>query len=349
MKEDYLIEKQLSQAKKKSFLSKKVIAGLLIVVFLSLAVAGKVYNLTKKKECLDENVVEITNLRTVEQNVPNQEALSPTRKALSLSNSQGPGLHRRLPKALIIGVQKSGTGALLKMLNLHPDVKIAQREVHFFDLDENYSRGYEWYRHQMPLSFPNQITIEKTPGYCDSIHTPKRIYALNPGMKILVIVRDPTERAISQYVHTSLNMVKRNIPYGSFEELAIRDGQVNMNFKSVKRSVYIDYMKRWFEVFPSDQIHVVDGGQIVTDPAGELQKVEDFLELRNIITRSNFYYNKTRGFYCMTDGVTRTCLQMSKGRKHPEVDLKVLEQLRNYYRPYNKQFEELIGRQFDWP
>lgn len=72
---------------------------------------------------------------------------------------------RRLPQALIVGVRKAGTRALLEMLYLHPRVQKAAGEVHFFDRDENYNLGLEWYRKKMPFSFRGQITIEKSPSY----------------------------------------------------------------------------------------------------------------------------------------------------------------------------------------
>lgn len=51
------------------------------------------------------------------------------------------------------------------MLYLHPRIQKAAGEVHFFDRDENYWRGLEWYRKKMPHSFKGQITIEKSPSY----------------------------------------------------------------------------------------------------------------------------------------------------------------------------------------
>lgn len=68
-------------------------------------------------------------------------------------------------QAIIIGVRKGGTRALLEMLFLHRSVQKANGEVHFFDRDDNYERGLDWYRKRMPYSFPNQITIEKSPSY----------------------------------------------------------------------------------------------------------------------------------------------------------------------------------------
>lgn len=76
-----------------------------------------------------------------------------------------PRTSRRLPQALIIGVRKCGTRALLEMLFLHPSIQKAAGEVHFFDRDENYKKGLEWYRKKMPHSFKGQITIEKSPSY----------------------------------------------------------------------------------------------------------------------------------------------------------------------------------------
>jgi len=51
------------------------------------------------------------------------------------------------------------------MLYLHPRIQKAGGEVHFFDRDENYLKGLEWYRKKMPHSFRGQITIEKSPSY----------------------------------------------------------------------------------------------------------------------------------------------------------------------------------------
>lgn len=70
-----------------------------------------------------------------------------------------------ITQALVIGVRKCGTRALLEMLYLHPRIQKAAGEVHFFDRDENYNRGLEWYRKKMPHSFSGQITIEKSPSY----------------------------------------------------------------------------------------------------------------------------------------------------------------------------------------
>jgi Sulfotransferase domain len=106
---------------------------------------------------------------------------------------------RRLPHMLIIGVRKCGTRALLEMLNLHPRIQKASGEVHFFDRDDNYRRGLEFYRSKMPESTEQQITIEKSPSYFVTSEASERIRAMNASIKLLLIVREPVVRAISDY------------------------------------------------------------------------------------------------------------------------------------------------------
>ena len=64
---------------------------------------------------------------------------------------------RRLPQCIIIGSRKSGTRALLRFLSAHPRMAVNHEEMHFFDRDENYARGLEWYRSSMPLSIPGTL------------------------------------------------------------------------------------------------------------------------------------------------------------------------------------------------
>jgi len=95
--------------------------------------------------------------------VPDEDLAVAAAMANSIASPPGPA--KRLPRCLIIGVRKCGTRALLEMLFLHPAVQKANGEVHFFDRDENYNRGLEWYRSRMPTSLPHQVTIEKSPSY----------------------------------------------------------------------------------------------------------------------------------------------------------------------------------------
>lgn len=257
---------------------------------------------------------------------------------------------RRLPSCIIIGVRKAGTRALLTFLDLHPQIRTARNEVHFFDLDVNYYMGQEWYRKKMPYSFPDQITIEKTPAYFACDGAPSRIHDMNSSVKLLLIVRDPVYRSISDYLQIHLKRLNMGKKHQDFERFAIDEetGDIDATYNPIKRSLYYRYMKRWLSVFPRRQIHIVDGDRMTQDPVAELQKVERFLGLEHKITEDHFYFNETRGYFCLRNETGNKCLASSKGREHPAVDLNVLTKLRVFFRPFNRKFYNMIGQEFDW-
>jgi len=260
---------------------------------------------------------------------------------------------KRLPNAIIIGSNKSGTRALLVFLKIHPDVRACPVEVHFFNQEENYARGLDWYRQRMPKSSAKQLTIEKTPAYFITSNVPERVFNMSKDVKLLVIVRDPTERAISEYTQLAL---KHNSSLLPFEEYVVKNGNVINDKRSVVKSgVYIRHLRHWMKFFPLSQIHFVSGEQLVQNPAPELNLVENFLNLRPMITEKNFYINKTKGFPCFIGkiglhGKRKTgCLKGNKGRKHVQVRSDVRTLLQDYYRPFNNELYSVVKRNFQWP
>ncbi|XP_062995136.1 heparan sulfate glucosamine 3-O-sulfotransferase 1-like [Elgaria multicarinata webbii] len=255
---------------------------------------------------------------------------------------------QRLPKSIIIGVRKGGTRALLEMLSLHPQVAAAHSEVHFFNMEENYHKGLGWYSQQMPVSQPNQITVEKTPGYFSSLKAPERIHMVDSAMKLLLIVRDPVERLVSDYTQILHNRKARHKPYQSLEQILRRGQELNTRYKAVQRSLYAVHLARWLEFFPRKQIHVVDGGSLIREPLSEMRHVEHFLGLKPYLGPENFYFNQTKGFYCLQARGHQHCLDQSKGRPHPTIDELLLEQLCTYFSEHNENFFAMVGRTFNW-
>ncbi|CAB1322352.1 unnamed protein product [Coregonus sp. 'balchen'] len=189
---------------------------------------------------------------------------------------------QRLPGAIIIGVRKGGTRALLEMLNLHPDVEVAKAEVHYFNMEEHYRRGLAWYRAQMPFTLPGQLTVEKTPGYFASPQVPERVWEMNPAVRLLLIVRDPAERLVSDYTQVLHNRVTRHKPYQPLEELLFRQGHINPAYKALQRSLYHQHLDRWLDVFPREQVHVVDGEALIRHPFPELRRAESSQAFRKL-------------------------------------------------------------------
>ncbi|XP_028842334.1 heparan sulfate glucosamine 3-O-sulfotransferase 2 [Denticeps clupeoides] len=268
-------------------------------------------------------------------------------KAANASGAQRYG-NKKLPNALIVGVKKGGTRAVLEFIRIHPDVRAVGTEPHFFD--RNYDKGLDWYRGLMPRTIESQITMEKTPSYFVTHEAPRRISSMSRNTKLIVVVRNPVTRAISDYTQTLSK--KPDIP--SFEELAFKnrsEGEVDTSWNAIRIGMYILHLENWLQYFHLSQIHFVSGERLITDPAGELGRVQDFLGLKRIITDKHFYFNRTKGFPCLKKPESSSqprCLGKSKGRTHVQIDQEVIEQLRDFYRPFNVKFFEMVGHDFRW-
>lgn len=256
--------------------------------------------------------------------------------------------------AIIIGVRKCGTRALLAFCGLHPKIVHADREVHFFNSDQNYRKGLGWYKRQMPFSQQDQITMEKTPGYFIHPKAPTRIKKMNKDIKLIIVVRDPIERIVSDWVQVTSKRGLQGLPpiKGSLENRIIgRGGRINRKYRAVRTSMYLRWYKEWIKYFKQTQILIVDGSELRHNPWKTVKKVEKFLGLPPQVDKNEFYYNETRGFYCMTNGRangTPKCLNESKGRLHPHLNESIKRKLRQFYERYNRLFFNKIGSNLGW-
>ncbi|XP_020491970.1 heparan sulfate glucosamine 3-O-sulfotransferase 6 [Labrus bergylta] len=255
---------------------------------------------------------------------------------------------KRFPQAIIIGVKKGGTRALLEFLRIHPDVRAVGAEPHFFD--RFYDRGLEWYRTLMPRTLDGQITMEKTPSYFVTKEAPGRLCTLNCQTKLIVVVRDPVTRAVSDYTQT----LSKNPGLPSFQSLALKNsssGLIDTTWSAVRIGLYAKHLENWLQHFPLSHFLFVSGERLVSDPAGEMGRVQDFLGLKRVVSDKHFYFNQTKGFPCLKkpEGSSRPrCLGKSKGRPHPDISSEVLQRLRDFYRPFNQRFYQMSGQDFGW-
>uniref|UniRef100_G3PDP1 Sulfotransferase n=1 Tax=Gasterosteus aculeatus TaxID=69293 RepID=G3PDP1_GASAC len=266
---------------------------------------------------------------------------------IPVSNSFGT---KRFPQALIVGVKKGGTRALLEFLRIHPDVRAVGAEPHFFD--RFYDKGLEWYRFRslMPRTLDGQITMEKTPSYFVTKEAPSRVCSMNCQAKLIVVVRDPVTRAVSDYTQT----LSKNPGLPSFQSLALKNtttGLIDTTWSAVRIGLYAKHLENWLRHFPLSHFLFVSGERLVSDPAGEMGRVQDFLGLKRVVSEKHFYFNQTKGFPCLKkpEGSSRPrCLGKSKGRPHPEIPSEVLQTLRDFYRPFNHRFYQMSGQDFGW-
>lgn len=149
----------------------------------------------------------------------------------------------------------------------------------------------------MPITLQGQITMEKTPSYFVTAEAPKRVQHMDPATKLIIVVRDPVTRAISDY--TQVKSKRYNMP--RFEELAFLNGSlvVDKSWAPLKIGVYAKHLERWLKYFPLSQMLFVSGERLISDPALEVTRVQDFLGLKRLVNEKHFYFNATKGFPCL--------------------------------------------------
>lgn len=100
---------------------------------------------------------------------------------------------------------------------------------------------------------------------------------MNSSVKLLLIVREPVTRAISDYTQLRSHAATASpttpaTPPKAFEQLALLpNGSINEHYRPLAISVYHNYLHRWLEAFPREQILVINGDLLIEDPVPQLQ------------------------------------------------------------------------------
>ena len=267
----------------------------------------------------------------------------------------------RLPDAVLFGVKKAGTEALRAMLNSHPRL-VVSRLVYFYD--KNFYRGFRWYADTLPPVGEDQLLIDRTPAYfTGGPELPRRIREARGDTLLLVVVRDPVDRFVSDYLHWEDKVAEEGgtFPYASFRHFAFSpSGPLSLRNHSdvesrLDRSCYSRHMRHWMDTFPPEQILVVDGDRLKVSPWGQLERAQRFLGVEQVIKKRHFILNKDRGFYCWrVDTPKPVCMGENKGRTHPVLSDPELELLRRHFSSCNAEFRAQVAQlpdppAFQWP
>ena len=249
---------------------------------------------------------------------------------------------RTLPRFLVIGGQRCGTSLLYDYIIRHPAVRSCLGEETFY-FSLNHSKGWAWYRSHFPVKSMIFISGEVSADYLFHPLAPERIRGRLPGVKLIVLLRNPVDRAFSHYSHeVSLGRESK-----SFEDaLALEDIRLagekdkvmtqedyvseDMEYFSYKsRGRYADQIIRWFGYFSREQVQILRSEDFYMYPAGVMNEVYKFLGLK---------------IYSLTDFKDSTY----ERDKHKDMDPSTREMLQDYYRPHNEKLYKLIGRNMEW-
>lgn len=187
----------------------------------------------------------------------------------------------RLPDFLVVGAQKCGTTSLFLYLSQHPDLFLpAEKEIQFFSAESLYSRGLEWYSNQYFANCRSDQTCgEVSPQYMYSKCIAERVNKALPKAKIIAILRDPVERAYSQYLMSK----RRGLEERDVEKALDEPGDPKAEAQAyLAFSDYRQVLGAYLDLYPREQILVVYQEDLAKDPGSVLLKIWAFLGVREI-------------------------------------------------------------------
>ena len=289
-----------------------------------------------------------TYLRAIKHATPYSEI----KKQLFYQFRRGSASSRMLPSFIIIGAQKAGTTSLFKYLKNHPEIQEpARKELFFFDggkiegRDIFIEQGLNWYRLHFPKIRPNHphiCTYEATTSYLFSPIAAERIWQTLPATRLIAILRNPVDRAISHYQHN----LRKNREFRPLHEAiradeslldaasSIQPGntktKTKLYYSYKSRGLYHEQLLRYKSFLDKGQLLILCSQELADNPTKTLQSIYDFIGLDN---------NKT---------ITSSPRHHNASRKRAKVESADIEYLKNYFELPNKQLFELLGRQFAW-
>jgi Sulfotransferase domain len=257
---------------------------------------------------------------------------------------------RALPGFVIVGGQRCGTTSLYRRLIEHPAIGAATtKEVHFFDV--NFERGVDWYRAHFPTRAHLEaigrrtglgaMTGEASPYYLFHPRAPYRLADILPGVRLIVMLREPVSRMISHY-HHEVALGHEDRPFeraveleqerlAGEEERILREptyrSYAHQHHSYFARGLYADQLERWLSVVPRDRVLIVESRRFFEDTTVELDRVMGFL-----------------GF----PPQHRMAIEVHDTRFHAPMDEGLMVELHERYVPHNQRLYSLLDEDFGW-
>ena len=279
----------------------------------------------KRKKSIQQEIFRLENdLRSAEEARSNGDPNGG--QALQAASDPVTGA---IPDFLIIGARKCGTTFLYDLISRHPYVQPAvKKELHYFDIFFN-EEGIDWYRRCFPVprwkDGCRTITGEATP-YLDASRVPERIAKVLPQARLIALLRDPVQRAYSDYQQVR-RKGREPLPFEEAIEAEKRQPKGLRGYLS--RGIYVDHLLCWSRFFAEDQLLVLKSEDFFGHTQETLERVLDFLDL----PKWDADVSETRN---------------NKGEYETQMAPATRQRLEEYFEPHNGRLYEYLGVNFEW-
>lgn len=212
----------------------------------------------------------------------------------------------KLPDFLIVGAGKSGTTSLNNYLNQHPDIFMSPlKEPNFFayvnidlntldkDALEHYKSSitrYDDYTKLFKDAQPQQKIGEVSNTYLVVPGSAESIKKYIPDVKIIAILRHPTQRLYSRYLHLAR---ENELPTNDFSDVLDKDSIWWVRNDLVKEGFYYKNLKRYFDRFPASQIKVILYDDLKNDMQKVMDEIFNFIDVPTVTVNTSVEFNKS--------------------------------------------------------
>lgn len=189
---------------------------------------------------------------------------------VSALSSRAESAEAGIPNFLVIGAPRAGTTWIERHLREHPEVFLpARKELHFFDREDNFSKGIDYYKRFFRRADGAVAVGEATPDYLHHPKAPERIKRHLGDVKLIVSLRDPVDRAYSRYWNARGKFAENEGL--SFEEKLQRKPQF------IHEGYYFDHLSRYLEQFDREQLLCLLFDDLKADGAAFMRRIYEFL------------------------------------------------------------------------
>ena len=241
----------------------------------------------------------------------------------------------KFPDFIIVGAAKSGTTALWYNLDKHPDITMATKTTESVEFNfwrgPCWKRGIDWYKSK----FTGKVSGEKSVLYLNSKPSMRHIKINIPNVKLIACLRNPVDRAYSQW---QMNNKANKVPdfsYSLFLKLYAKSGQY---YNLINDNI--------LPFFPKEQLHIIICEKMKRNTTQEMNKVFDFLEIPNLDFQPKeinpiLRQNRTRQEDIKKNHKEKYFRVWSRHKGRLEGNER--ETLLNYYKPHNEKLFKFLG------
>ncbi len=255
------------------------------------------------------------------------------------------------PDIFIIGVQKGGTTSLYDNLVQHPQIISSKaKEMFFYGNNTRFAKGVLYYKQffatklykaarQNKLKLP-AYSVDASTDTFENIYAPQRILSNHKNAKVILLLRNPADRAFSHYKFS----VKKGFESTDFEKaLELEEKRINTADKKEiadknhnyafyrlgyrSRGIYCDSVANWINSIPKNNIYINSSENYFENPEKVFGEICEFAGIKN---SNKIIFNK------LNEG--------SSEKMKPET----FDSLNKFYKPYNEKLFKILGKKFNW-